>query len=111
MTFNELSLEEQNLILNSRLDKLNLNIHAGSCELTAINLTKDDNKVALGILDKYSDKQILLTLSNDQLHLLYQFIKNRYSLIRQLSKVQETLNKSQEECIEIEDYSENEKVL
>lgn len=92
MTFNELSLEEQELIINSRLDKLNLKMTTGIYDLTAINLTKDDNKVAIAITDKYEDKQVLLTLSNDHIEMLYTFIKTRHNLIKSLSKVQHTIN-------------------
>lgn len=108
MNFNELSLEEQELILNNRLDKLNLKVSAGSCELTAVNIIKDENKVVLAIIDKFADKQILLTLSDDHINMLYTFIKTRHGLLKSLSKVQNTLNTK---AIKIEDVDQNVEIL
>lgn len=92
LTFKDLSLEEQELVLKNRLDKLNLSINTGSCEATAVVLTKDKNKIALAIEDKFADKQILLSLDNKDIDMLYEFIKQRHLLVKTLSKVQEVIN-------------------
>lgn len=94
MTFNELSLEEKELILKIRLDKLNLNITTGSCKVTGTILTKDNNKIALAIEDEYADKQILLTLSDNQIDDLYNFLKLRHSMSKQLLQLGNKENKN-----------------
>lgn len=87
MKYNELSVDEQRLVLNSRLNKLDLNIVSGSCNLIGTVLTKDDNKIALAVEDQYADKQILLTLSEDQIDDLYNFLKSRYILNKELMQI------------------------
>lgn len=92
MTFNDLSIEEKELILKNRLDKLNLNITTGSCKVTGTILTKDSNKIALAINDEYADKQILLTLSDNQIDDLYNFLRTRHSMCKQLLQLEDKVN-------------------
>lgn len=84
MKFDELSKEEQEIILKMRLDKINLDIESSCCKITGTILTKDENKVALAIEDKYADKQILVTLSDNHINKIYSFIRSRYSLCKKI---------------------------
>lgn len=81
-----LTEEERELILNKRMNNLNANIKKGSWSINLSSLDKDS--FMLTTRDEYNDTSTAHTLDNQDAHIIFNFLKDRYSISRQINQIE-----------------------